>query len=191
MGACTGSSYSFAWNGSMEWKFSCSSFKHAIQAGAFSHIYGKYYSSYFSYDIDTDGNFYVSFEPDSLIYKFDHHFKPLKTFGIAGDEMNTKYTETKSIEQFKKLFHSERKTHGYYTWIEYVDETDLLFRAYQKGVHAATDGLQIYQDGVLIADVNVPKGMYIEGYIEPWYYSNAIIDEMDETMKVYRFKIDL
>lgn len=163
--------------------------------GKRSPVYQEYknlgHFSYFSYDIDTEGNFYLSFEPDSLIYKFDQDFEPLKTFGFAGREMKTKYTETKLIEQFKKLFHSERQTHGYYTWIEYVDETDLLFRAYQKGVHAATDGLQIYQDGLLIADVNVPKGMYIEGYIEPWYYSNAIIDEMDESMKVYRFKIDL
>ncbi|MFP4022934.1 MAG: hypothetical protein ACLFVR_00295 [Thiohalospira sp.] len=163
--------------------------------GKRSPVYQEYknlgHFSYFSYDMDKKGNFYISFEPDSLIYKFNHQFKPLKTFGFAGREMKIDYSETKLIEQFKKLFHSERKTHGYYTWIEYIDETDLLFRAYQKGEHAATDGLQIYQDGVLIADVNVPKGMYIEGYIEPWYYSNAIIDEMNETMEVYRFKLNL
>jgi len=79
--------------------------------GKRSPVYQEYknlgHFSYFSYDIDTDGNFYVSFEPDSLIYKFDHHFKPLKTFGIAGDEMNTKYTETKSIDSKCSSFLSD------------------------------------------------------------------------------------
>ena len=33
----------------------------------------------------------------------------------------------------------------------------MLFRSYQKGDVADVDGLQIYRDGVLVGDVDVPK----------------------------------
>jgi len=34
----------------------------------------------------------------------------------------------------------------------------------------------------------VPKGLKVIGYIEPYFYSNAMIDEENEIMKIYRFK---
>ncbi len=43
--------------------------------------------------------------------------------------------------------------------VEYVDETGLLFRSYRKGGGSATDGLQVYRDGVLVGDVDVPFGI--------------------------------
>jgi len=163
--------------------------------GRRSEEYSKYsfipQFSYFSFDIAGQDFFCVSFEPDSLIYKYDKNMELLSIFGFNGTEMDKNYIETNSIPAVQKIYKKERNTKGYYTWIEYFDQHDLLFRAYQKGAHTQNDGLQIYQHGILIADVNVPKGMNIEGYIEPYYYSNAIIDEMNETMKVYRFKLDL
>ena len=43
--------------------------------------------------------------------------------------------------------------------VEYVDETGLLFRSYRKGGGSVTDGLQVYRDGVLVGDVDVPPGI--------------------------------
>ena len=54
--------------------------------------------------------------------------------------------------------------------VEYVDETGLLFRSYRKGGGSVTDGLQVYRDGVLVGDVDVPLGFRMAGYVDPYYY---------------------
>jgi len=41
----------------------------------------------------------------------------------------------------------------------------------------------------LIADVDMPKNFKIAGYIKPYYYSQAIIDEEKEEMTVFKFKL--
>ena len=61
--------------------------------------------------------------------------------------------------------------------VEYVDETGLLFRSYRKGGGSVTDGLQVYRDGVLVGDVDVPLGFRMAGYVEPYYYSYVVPDE--------------
>ena len=59
----------------------------------------------------------------------------------------------------------------------------------QKGGSQSTDGLQIYKDGVLLGDINVPKGLKVMGYVSPYYYSYVIADEEREIMYMYRFKL--
>lgn len=65
----------------------------------------------------------------------------------------------------------------------------MLFRSYQKGIGCASDGLQIYQDGILIGDVDVPKGLKIMGYVKPYYYSYVLPNEEKEKLYLYRFKL--
>jgi hypothetical protein len=132
-----------------------------------------------NFDIDLKGCFYVSYESDPLIYKYDTAYYPLYSFGHTGQNMNTDYDCKQDIIN-----------KGYYDWIEYIDETGLLFRSYKKGDHTASDGLQIYFGTTLIADVNVPKNFRVAGYAEPYYYSHAITDEEKEIMTVYRFKLN-
>ena len=64
--------------------------------------------------------------------------------------------------------------------VEYVDETGLLFRSYRKGGGSVTDGLQVYRDGVLVGDVDVPLGFRMAGYVVP--------DEEGERLYMFRFK---
>jgi len=140
-----------------------------------------------------EDKFFLSFNIDSLIYVCDNDLKPLHAFGRAGRDMDTNYQSIKG-EDFEELFplvEFERKTRGYYTWLEYIPERNLLFRAYQKGSHSKTDGLQIYKDQVLIADVDVPKGFRVEGYIEPYFISNQFEHPYEERIVIYKFKLNL
>ena len=144
-----------------------------------------------NYDIDDKDNFYVSYQADSLIYVYDKKFNPIKAFGFKGINMNTDYGAAKpNLDDFNRVWAEDIPNKGYYNWLEYIDETGMTFRSYQKGSHTDVDGLQIYQDGVLIADVEVPKHFKVAGYIPPYYISQIICDEEAETMKFYKFRLD-
>ncbi|MDR3235314.1 MAG: hypothetical protein LBT48_01105 [Prevotellaceae bacterium] len=147
------------------------------------------YSYRINFDIDRTGNFYVSYEADSLIYKYDSDYNPLCSFGYAGTNIRMKISSVSGYSGMKNYFKTDIMNNGFYDWLEYVDETGLLFRSYKKGSHEASDGLQIYSDTGLLADVAVPKDLKVAGYVAPYYYSQAIADPEKETLTVYRFKL--
>lgn len=105
--------------------------------------------------------------------------------------MNTDYLSVYDYKECRKNYRSERNTKSHYYWIEYVDETGMLFRSYNKDSDTV-DGLQIYRDGVLVGDVEVPKKFRVMGYIAPYYYSYIIplLDENDDSLIMYKFKLD-
>jgi hypothetical protein len=140
-----------------------------------------------NFDIDHQGNFYISYEADSLIYKYNNDFEPITTFGFAGHTMDLDYIPIHDYKTCRKYYRTEREEKGYYQWVEYIDETDLLFRSYQKDVNQG--GLQIYSENTLIADLDVPKNFRIAGYQDPYYYSYAIANEDKEQLEVYRFRL--
>ena len=69
--------------------------------------------------------------------------------------------------------------------------TGLLFRSYKKQ-SGTLDGLQIYKEGIMIADINVPKGLRVMRYIAPYYYSYIIpqLAENDDSLILYKFKME-
>lgn len=157
----------------------------------------------FSFDILNENKFAVTYMVDSLIYIFDEEFSALQeSFGFAGRDMKTNYQRLPSTTNnsvLREYWFNEIMNRGYYTSLNYIKERDLLFRSYQKGNHSESDGLQVYRGNRLIADVDVPKNdnsfasfhhFEVVGYIDPWFYSNAFIDEMGEEITVYRFRID-
>ena len=163
--------------------------------GRFSPVYQQFNNigqfSLVNFDIAPNGDFYLSYEADSVIYQYDADFNIKNAFGCKGKEMEQGYKEILNKQDFQHNYKKQRETKGYYTWIEYIAQRDLLFRSYQKSGTKANDGLQIYNDSILLGDVEVPKGMRVIGYIEPYFYSSTDIDEMGEKIKVYRFKISL
>ena len=75
-------------------------------------------------------------------------------------------------------------------WSKFMDEIDLLFVSYRKDSEDL-DGLQIYKNGQLIADVIVPKKFRVMGYIAPYYsYIIPLLDEEDDSLIMYRFKLE-
>lgn len=143
------------------------------------------------FDVDKQGNFYVKYDSDSLIYVYDNDFSPITTYGYEGSNMNKNYIPIYNYKECRKNYRSERNCKGYYYWIEYVDETGLLFVSYRKESDSL-DGLQIYKDGKIIADVAVPEKFRVMGYIKPYYYSYVIpcMDDDDDSMQIYRFKME-
>lgn len=141
------------------------------------------------FDIDYQGDFYLTYEADSLIYVYDKNFHMKQCYGFRGRNMDLNYKVTSTPEEVGQYYREERNSKGFYNWLEYIDETNILFRSYQKGVGNVSDGLQIYQDGILIGDVNVPKGLKIMGYIKPYYYSRVLSDEKHEKIYLYKFKL--
>ena len=103
--------------------------------------------------------------------------------------MKLDYIQTNTPQEVGRYYRKERNTKGFYNWLEYVDETKVLFRSYQKGIEKQTDGLQIYREGVLIGDLDVPKGLRVMGFIEPYYYSYILPNEDNGNLYFYRFKI--
>lgn len=83
------------------------------------------------YDVDDNGDFYVSFQADSLIYQYDKDFKLIGSFGFQGKDMNTHYTDPGTTdEQYAKAYMEDNQNTGYYYWIEQIE--DYTFRSYQK-----------------------------------------------------------
>lgn len=145
--------------------------------------------TFVNYDIDRLGNFYISLEADSLIYCYDNSFNPLLSFGYEGKYMDKSYMTLSSIREFRKESVSQRETHSYYTWLEYIDEREILFRSYQKDMKQLSDGLQIYEKNTLIGDLNVPKGFKVIGYSDPYFIGAIPVDEDNERITFYKFKL--
>ena len=142
-----------------------------------------------SFDIDNNGKFYVQQEADSLIYVYNQDFIIEKSFGFIGKDMEMPSRVLATIDAFRMYYQEERRDKGYYDWIEYIDETGVLFRSYKKGKNSNSDGLQAYKNDALIADFDVPKNFKVTGYISPYYYSNEYINEESEKMIIYKFKL--
>lgn len=141
------------------------------------------------FDIDNQGNFYVNYEVDSLIYVYNSNYEPLFTYGFRGTNMNQDYLSIHDYKTCRANYRNERRTRGHYYWLEYVDETQTLFRSYRK--EGKVDGLQIYMNGKLIGDVEVPENLRVMGYIAPYYYSYVIpnLNENDDSLIMYRFRL--
>lgn len=144
-----------------------------------------------NFDIDSKNDFYIAHEIDSLIYVYDNDFHIKYAFGVAGKNMDTDYQELGhlDIKQFQNLYFNDRPKRGYYTGIKICEDGNLVFRSYQKGHSYPKDGLQIYENRVLIKDIEIPKGIEIKKCSPPYFYSNALIDEDNEKIMILRFKI--
>ncbi len=138
-----------------------------------------------------DDKLFIGYQADSSIYVYNlnndnYEYK----FGYAGKNMNTNYNTTNCFDEAKATYRSDRKKFGYYHYIEYIEETNILFRGYKKGEHSKKDGLQIYKNNALIGHFDVPEQFKVIGYIEPYYYAQGYINEYDCTIQVFRFKLN-
>lgn len=161
--------------------------------GRLSPIYSKNKNvstfSYASFDLLPGNRLAMSYPADSLIYLFDNNFDLLEIFGSSGRNMDLNYHSATSLKDFRNNWHSETENRGYYRSMKFIDVRNLLFRSYQKGGKEISDGLQIYKGDTLVADLDVPKGFSVEGYIAPYFYSNAFINDEKGTIRLYRFKL--
>ena len=153
--------------------------------GLVKHLFG------INYDIDQQGNFIVSYQTDSLIYMYNNNFEPISIFGFEGKEMKKDYTESLPLwDDFNQAYKNDIKNKGYYYWLEHIEEGNYTFRSYQKDGVSEVDGLQIYKNNIMIADVCVPRHFKVIGYIAPFFFTQIICDEQNESMKFYKFRLE-
>lgn len=142
------------------------------------------------YDIDNNGNFYISYQTDSIIYKYDSQYRLTGKFGYDGLNMNKNYTiipYIKDVKVLSQIRDDEYNDNGYYTSLTLANGH--IFRTYRTGGNNNQDRMQIYKNEELIGDVLIPEQFKIIGYIAPYYYTNIICDEDAERMTIYRFKL--
>lgn len=164
--------------------------------GRYSPIYAveeKYRSfSFFHFEMLPDKQMLITYMPDSLIYTIDLPFTVTGAFGRSGRDMNLDYQafpESREEEDLRTHFNQERESRGYYTSLRHIPERGLVLRSYTRGSHSPNDGLQIYQNQILIADVDVPKGFKIAGYTEPYFYSEPMYDKDSDRFTIHSFEL--
>lgn len=152
--------------------------------------------SFFSYDMNSNQEFYVNHEIDPKIYVYSLSGDLIYSFGISGKDMDTSYTQFQldgdiyneaNGNKIRDMYFENRPTKGYYTYLKCIGSN--TFRSYRRGGHSSNDGLQIYEDRVLIGDIDVPKTFRVIGKIDDYIYGCVDIDEINERILLYRFQI--
>lgn len=142
----------------------------------------KYY-----FDLDEEGNVYLTFQGDSLLYRMDSDLNMKQAFGFQGKDMDLNYkTAGSDMEEFMNAYQVNFMEKGYYNWVKKVG--NYLFRSYQKS--EGRFGLQIYENTTLIGDVETPSCIKVVGYVAPYFVSEIACDEETNSLKYYRFRLD-
>lgn len=103
--------------------------------------------------------------------------------------MNTNYRETTLLEDAERYLSEDMENYGHYRYLRYIAERNILFRGYRKG-KGMRDGLQVYSENCLIADIEVPRDFEVIGYITPWFYARGICNYDDEEIVIYKFELE-
>lgn len=144
---------------------------------------------YYYFDTDGKGGFYFTYQADSLVYHYDENFNVIESFGRQGRDMYTEYSDPgKTTETFVEAFMADKEKAGRYYWIKRCG--DYVFRSYFKSAGSDSDGLQIYRDGTLIGDVDVPHGFRVAGRCGDYFVTDINLDEDNGTMSFYKFKLE-
>lgn len=145
------------------------------------------------YDMIDDDTFAISYAADPNFYLFSTAFEHLATFGSEGRDMDRAYEDFSGVSErdFEDFLLEQWMSKDVFSSVTFIPETNLLFRGYTRRGDADMDGMQIYRDNVLIADVDVPNMRKVIGYHDGWYYTDADINEREETKTAYRFRLDL
>ena len=130
--------------------------------------------------------FYVNFEADSTIYRCDNNFHALEAFGRAGKKMVQDYFTVRSYDDADKYIRN-RQEKGSYGKIAVAG--DYVFRSYARGAGSSVDGLQIYKGGVLIGDVDVPRGFHVAGKIGDRFFSEIFSDQDSGQLSCFTFSL--
>lgn len=140
---------------------------------------------HFNYEIN-NSSLYLNFYPEATIYKIDKEDDFIQSgFGIEGNKMKTDYVTTNSYEEAHNREFEDYNNYIFYNSL-YIDE-NLIFRGYTKS-NPNNDGLQVYKNEVLIADLNFPKGYKIIGEMDNDYYASKIDIKKRKDMHLLKLK---
>ncbi len=142
---------------------------------------------HFNYQVVND-SIYLNFYPEATIYKIDKNADTLmEAIGVKGKEMKTDYVTTSTYKEAYKRELQDYTQYNFYNSL-YVND-NFIFRGYTKNV-LKKDGMQIYKNLKLLADLDFPKGYKIIGKIDNYYYASKISIKRKEDMKLLKIKIN-
>lgn len=102
--------------------------------------------------------------------------------------MKTNYRRTTSYEIAEENLFEDMELYGRYTYLKYFPDQQIIVRGYYKGENSNTDGLQIYKDYQLIADMDVPQGLQIIGKMKGKFYVTIPQDVDEDYLYVFKIK---
>lgn len=145
---------------------------------------------HFNYDTSEDiDEVYLNFWADKDIYIYSKkEDKVMGRFGQEGRNMKTNYRKTNSYEIAEDNLLEDMDLYGRYTYLKFFSENQMVMRGYYKGDSSDTDGLQIYKNYQLIADLDVPKGLQVIGNIDGDFYATSPQDLDTEYLLLYKIK---
>lgn len=159
-------------------------------------VFGKRSSVYANYDDIPDFDFatadvrgdtvYVSEAIDSAIHVYAPDQTYLYSFGCAGKNMNLSYPQTGGEKVSSVVTAKHLSEAGYYYHVFCDPSSDLIFRSHSS---RRASGLQVYQVGEVVAEVEVPKKFNVIGKIGDWYYADGMVGAYNRLLGVYRFKL--
>lgn len=177
--------------------FGCYDFKNKVINKSFGRRSEEYLSHRFIPNFDfshfakRNNDLLVSFAIDPLIHVYDFDGVLKYKFGIKGMDMKTTYPKTNTIDDALDNYKLDLKKAGFYQAIYSDEPNELTFRTYYPtGSEAGNARLQIYEKNVLIGDALVPARFQVIGKIGDTYYADGIIDELNDRLGIYTFKLD-
>ena len=142
---------------------------------------------HFNYQVVND-SIYLNFYPEATIYKIDKNADTLmEAIGVKGKEMKTDYVTTSTYKEAYKREFQDYTQYSFYNSL-YVNGK-FIFRGYTKN-DLKKDGMQIYKNQQLLADLDFPKGYKIIGKIDNYYYASKISIKRKEDMMLLKIKIN-
>jgi hypothetical protein len=134
----------------------------------------------------------VSFAIDPLIHVLDSEGALKYKFGVEGEGIQSTYPITNTIDEALDNYKLDLEKAGFYHFIYEDLDNFLTFRTYYpKGTAKGSARVQIYQKNRLVGDVEVPERFRIVGKIGDSYYADGIVDELNDRLGIYTFKLNL
>lgn len=155
--------------------------------GRYPPIYVKQNIPVFStYDFFIKDNLiHVSFAADPNIYVLDLEGYPVHCYGEREKGISSNYPETKTFEEYERVYKSQREKHGYYGRL--IDVGDYSFRTCY--LDSGEWLLQVYKDYDLVRVLECGSEINVLGEQDGWYYADAGGDFKNERFVIVKFKL--
>lgn len=144
---------------------------------------------FFQYDIFND-TLFVNHATDSLIYVYEYPDKLLYTMGYEIPDINRDYTV--GLEQDFQILEKDLQKVGVNTGLLYIPELDVLCRTAMKQFATQEVVLQMYSEGNLIFESEMPQLFTLLGYCNDYFYGVRLMPKEDSgnmSFVFYRFKV--
>lgn len=155
------------------------------------YLSNKFVPNFDFFQFETVGDsIFVSFAIDPLIHVFDREGRLLMLFGSDGTNMKKDYPKTNTIEDALDRYALDLEMAGYFDHLYVEPQSGMVFRGYfQNGRLDQTSRLQIYDRFKLIGDLEVPGRFRVIGKAGDFYYADGIVNEENDKLAIYRFKL--